>query len=53
MWVGSPVLMCSYTAARGDGGHAPTEKKLAKWCYLGFPKYVISDLKINIFKDYR
>ena len=37
MWVGSPVLMCSYTVARGDGGHAPTEKKIGKMVLSGLP----------------
>ena len=52
MWVGSPVLMCSFTVARGGGGRgdAPPEKKLAKWCYLGYRKCVITDLKSTILK---
>ena len=56
MWVGSPVLMCSYTVAKGGGrGYAPPEKKIDQMVLSGLPKvcYDSTELKINNFKDYK
>ena len=48
MWVGSPVLMCSYTVARGSGD-APPEKN-GKKVLSGLPKVCYYRQKIQQFE---
>ena len=47
--------MCSHTVARGVRGMLPRkifDKNGVIWCILGgVPKYVITNLKINNFKE--
>ena len=54
MWVGSPVLMCSYTVARGSGpAYAKKEKKMAKMVLSGLPKVCYYRPKNQQCKDYK
>ena len=51
--LGSTVTLGTNTSTRGIGGMLPrkkNDKNGAIWCNLGFPKYVIINLKITILR---